>query len=102
MADAIPDVHSSVLTPPPQVVCMKNSIFLQPTTSDEVETVINALKNNKAIKIMDVETKFIKLSKNILSSVLSDLFNVCIAQGVFLDCLKIAEVIPIFKKGITI
>ena len=48
---------------------------------------------------MDVETKFIKLSKNILSSVLSDLFNVCIAQGVFPDCLKIAEVIPIFKKG---
>ena len=48
---------------------------------------------------MDVETKFIKLSKNILSLVLSDLFNVCIAQGVFPDCLKIAEVIPIFKKG---
>ena len=48
---------------------------------------------------MDVETKFIKLSKNILSPVLSDLFNVCIAQGVFPDCLKIAEVIPIFKKG---
>ena len=98
MADAIPDVHSSVLTPPP-VISMKNSIFLQPTTSDEVETVINALKNNKAIRIMDVETKFIKLSKNILSPVLSDLFNVCIAQGVFPDCLKIAEVIPIFRKG---
>ena len=98
MTDAIPDVHSSVLTPPP-VISMKNSIFLQPTTSDEVETVINALKNNKAIRIMDVETKFIKLSKNILSPVLSDLFNVCIAQGVFPDCLKIAEVIPIFKKG---
>ena len=48
---------------------------------------------------MDVETKFIKLSKNILSPVLSDLFNVCIAQGVFPDCLKIAEVIPIFQKG---
>ena len=77
MTDAIPDVHSSVLTPPP-VISMKNSIFLQPTTSDEVETVINALKNNKAIRIMDVETKFIKLSKNILSPVLSDLFNVCI------------------------
>ena len=98
MADAIPDVHSSVLTPPP-VISMKNLIFLQPTTSDEVETVINALKNDKAIRIMDVETKFIKFSKNILSPVLSDLFNVCIAQGLFPDCLKIAEVIPIFKKG---
>ena len=63
-----------------------------------VLTGINALKNNKAIRIMDVETKFIK-SKNILSPVLSDLFNVCIAQGVFPDCLKMAEVIPIFKKG---
>ena len=52
-------IHSSVLTSPP-VISMKNSIFLQPTTSDEVEAVINALKNNKAIRIMDVETKFIK------------------------------------------
>ena len=37
--------------------------------------------------------------KYILLSVLSDLFNACIAQGEFPDCLKIAEVIPIFKKG---
>ena len=82
MADTIPDVHSSVPTPPP-AVSIKNSLFLQPTTSDKVETVINALKNNEAIRIIDVETKFINL--NILSSVLSDLFNVCIAQAVFPD-----------------
>ena len=100
MADTIPDVglHSSVPTPPP-AVSIKISLFLQPTTSAEVATVTNALKNNKAIRIMDVDTKFIKLSKNILSSVLRDLFTVCIAQGVFPNCLKIAEVIPIFKKG---
>ena len=98
MADTIPEVHSSVPTPTP-AVSMKNSLFLQPTTSDEVETHINGLNNNKAIRTIDVETKFIKLRRNILSPVLSDLFNACIAQDEFRDCLKIAEVIPIFKKG---
>ena len=98
MADTTSDVPSSVPTPPP-AVSMKNSLFLPPTTSDEVETLINGLNNIKAIGTIDVETKFIKLSKNILSSVLSDLFKASIAQGEFPNCLKIVEVIPIYKKG---
>ena len=77
---------------------MKSLLFLQPTTSDEVETLIDGLNNNKAIRTIDEETKFITLSKNILSSVLNDLFNACIAQGKFPDCLKIAEVISIIKN----
>ena len=63
MADTIPDVRSSVPTPLP-AVSMKNSLLLRPTTSDEIETLINGLNNNKAIRNIDVETKFIKLSKN--------------------------------------
>ena len=35
----------------------------------------------------------------IISPIISNLFNLCIETGVFLKCLKIAEVIPIYKKG---
>ena len=30
---------------------------------------------------------------------MSDLFNYCLSEGVYPDSLKVAEVIPIFKKG---
>ena len=41
----------------------------------------------------------LKLSKQIISPVLCDLFNLCIIQGIYPDALKVAEVIPVFKKG---
>ena len=31
--------------------------------------------------------------------IISDLFNLCVNKGVFFNCLKIAEIIPIYKKG---
>ena len=34
-----------------------------------------------------------------VSSVLADIFNLSLTQGVFADQLKIAKVIPIFKTG---
>ena len=37
----------------------------------------------------------------VLTSVISDLFNLCVNKGVFSNCLKIAEIIPIYKKGDT-
>ena len=46
-----------------------------------------------------METKFLKLSKPIITSNLADLRNECFNKGEYPKCLKIAEVIPIFKKG---
>ena len=44
-------------------------------------------------------TKFIKLSSSILAPTLVKLFNLSIRTGVYPDLLKVAKVIPIFKKG---
>ena len=76
-----------------------NSFFLEPSTSAEVEAIINELSNKKSKRHDDIETKFTKYSKTIISPSLSDLFNLCVSVGVFPQYLKIAEVIPIFKKG---
>ena len=75
--------------------CNFNSIFLFPSTYAEVCSIIDGLKIKKAQRYTDVETKFIK----IISPIISNLFNLCIETGVFPNCLKIAEVIPIYKKG---
>ena len=76
-----------------------NSLFLTPGTSQEVSSLILALNERKAIRKNDVETKFIKISSAVIAPVLSNLFNSCLNQGEYPDSLKVAEVIPVFKKG---
>ena len=42
---------------------------------------------------------FIKYANSVISKFLSDMFNVCLSENTYPDLLKIAEVVPIFKKG---
>ena len=77
----------------------KNSLVLESPTLAELEAIINELSNKKSKHKNDIETKFIKYSKTVISTPLSNLFNLCVSEGVFPQYLKITEVIPIFKKG---
>ena len=43
--------------------------------------------------------KFIKLSNTIISSVLCKILNLCMVNGEFPDDIKVAEVVPIYKRG---
>ena len=79
--------------------CNFNLIFLFPSRNAEVCLIIDRLKTKKAQRYTDVETKYIKYGKLIISPIISNLFNLCIETGVFPNCLKIAEVILIYKKG---
>ena len=76
-----------------------NSLFLTPSCPQEVFNVIKKLKTKKARRTNDVETVFIKYANPVISKFLSDMFNVCLCEGRYPDLLKIAEVVPIFKKG---
>ena len=78
---------------------IKNSLLLSPSTPDELITIISSLKDKKAIRKYDYETKFIKLAKFSIAEFISKLFNSCLTRGVFPEALKIAEVVPIYKKG---
>ena len=60
---------------------------------------ITKLKDRKACRAIDIETRFIKLANPVIFTFLSNPFNVCLSAGVYPDSLKIAEVIPIFEKG---
>ena len=62
-------------------------------------TLIDQLSNQKNKRQLDMETKFIKLSKYVISTPLSEFFNLCVTLGTFPTYLKIAAVIPVFKKG---
>ena len=71
-----------------------NSIFLLPSCQQEVFNLIKELKNRKATRTLDIETKFIKLANLIISFFLSELFNLCLRRptGTYPDLMKVAEV----------
>ena len=76
-----------------------NSIFPLPSCQQEVFNIIKELKNRKARRTLDIETKFIKLTNPIISFFLRELFNLCLSTGTYPDLMKVAEVIPIFRTG---
>ena len=82
--------------------CNFNSIFLFLSTNAEVCSMIDRLKTKKAQRYTDIETKFIKYGKLIISPIISNLSNLIIETGVFSNCLKIAKVTSFIKKGIKI
>ena len=66
---------------------------------EEVATVIRSLKVKKSVGENDISIKLLNYGSLILSSFISNLFNCCVVQGEFPNVLKIAEAMPIYKKG---
>ena len=77
------------------------SIFLYDTDMTEIENTVRNLKNSNSTGHDEFSLKFVKLSLPILAPALVKIFNLSINSGTYPDKLKIAKVIPIFKKGAT-
>ena len=72
-----------------------SSIYMHECTPDEVRKIISELKNGKS---SDIPIHVIKRSSNIISNLLSVLYNECMKDGIFPDDLKIGRISPIYKK----
>ena len=77
----------------------QQTFFLAPTNEQEVLTTIKQLKRNKAFRPSSIPTKFLKLFQNELSKPISLIINLSFSTGTFPVELKIAKVMPFFKKG---
>ena len=73
--------------------------FINLTTSEDVESEIKTLKNNKASDPKSIPTKVFKTFAKPLCKPLVDLIQLSFSTGKFPSSLKTAKVIPIFKKG---
>ena len=73
--------------------------FFSPATAEEIYSLIGNTKIKKAVRENDITNKLLKLSNAVISPFLCNIFNCCIHQGEFPNSLKIAEVVPVFKKG---
>ena len=76
-----------------------NSFFLHFTTEYEITREINNLDCKKSPGYDDISVKFLQAAKNLIAKPLMLIFNKAITTGQYPDALKIAKVIPLFKKG---
>ena len=74
-----------------------NSIFLEPTTPDEITTLITLLKDS-ASSLDELKPIVIKKTGNLLTNPLLHIFNKSLETGIFPDKLKQAKVIPLHKS----
>jgi hypothetical protein len=71
----------------------------EPTTPDEIKSIILSLKDSSASGYDGVKSKFLKKNVDFFAEFLSNQINAAFDSGAFPDVLKIARVIPIFKNG---
>ena len=77
----------------------RNTLSINPLTKEEIQQEIKLLRNNKAKGPQIIPTKFFKTFDKVLSEPLTKLINLSFAKGVSPNVLKIAQVLPTFKKG---
>ena len=75
-----------------------SSIFLSRADHIEVANVINSFEN-KNNTIHDLPFKMLKSIAFHISPILENIFNAIITKGIYPDCLKNANVTPLFKNG---
>ena len=75
-----------------------NSFNIQHVTVEKVEKIIRNLDIKKAKQETDIPTKILKQNSDIFSSLISKDFNNTVDKCSFPDELKLADVIPVFKK----
>ena len=78
-----------------------SSFFFKPITPDDVKQEILLLTNSKSHGLYSCPAQLLKYSCDIISPVLSEIFNTSIIQGVYPSKLKISKITPVFKNDET-
>ena len=72
-------------------------MVLREISEDEVAEEINNLKTKSAYGLLQISTRFIKMSKNVISLLLAQIFIKCIEQETFPKIFKQSQIIQIPK-----
>ena len=68
-------------------------------SKEDVLTEIKMLDVSKSIQESDIPVKIIKANENFFAETICFYFNKALENGKFLNCLKFANMTPVFKKG---
>jgi len=97
LAQAIPQSNKSALDFLPDQV--QELFSISPVNIQEIIEEIENLDANKASGPYSIPTKILKLAKNHIAEPLTLIMNTSFSTGVVPECLKIANIIPVFKQG---
>ena len=75
-----------------------NSFYIFPTTATEIETEISSLKDGKACGSYSIPVPALKILSAVIGKPLEILFNAFFSTGIVPSSLKLANVIPVYKK----
>ena len=76
-----------------------NSFFFRPCTCSEIINIINLLQNKNSTGYDNIASRVVKYSVANLASILVELINCSMKNGIVPNELKIAKVVPIYKAG---
>jgi hypothetical protein len=76
-----------------------NSIFCEPITVSELVNLIQSMKVKRSCGPDNVDPLFVKENCFLLAEPLVYVYNLSLMQGIVPDNMKIAKVIPLYKKG---
>ena len=77
----------------------RSSFYIFPVTENEIQNEISALKKGKASGPFSIPINILKTLSNVISKPLEILFNASFSLGIVPQNLKLANVIPVHKKG---
>ena len=75
---------------------LQETIFLEPVTCEEINSIVSNLKNN-ATGSDDISAVYLKMSLPSIANPLVYICNMSISEGVFPTQLKMANVVPLYK-----
>ena len=91
--------------PAPTINKMQNmysvvhSFFLQPIIETEVAHLLRNLDSSKSTRLHHIPIRYLKMATTVAAPILTDMYNCCTQEVVYPDVLKIAQIIPVYKKG---
>ena len=74
-------------------------IYLNPITPTEIKQLINKLPAKDSSGYDNISNNLLKHIKESVIKPLTYIFNLSLSSGVFPDNMKLAEIIPLYKKG---
>ena len=77
----------------------QNSLFLLPTSPEEIESIVNLFNNKKSAGVDDIGLDILIKTICTISKPFSFLINQSLQTGKVPDAIKVAKVVPIFKNG---
>ena len=76
-----------------------HSFFTAPSVPSEISDIISLSKLGKSLGPNSIPLKILKILSPVISPLLSQIINESFQTGIFPDKMKLAKVIPLFKKG---